>query len=456
MFSLKGMNRWIAPPLAALIMAGSVIPAVFAATSAVPLAVLSCEKTLGRPAHKPPPPGQLKRRGVVGEIIGVDADAGTIMIGTKFGGVEIEVPKDFVVSDDLLGSRTAVLTAKELKDIDDESDGVLGEDVSTDEGTFVDDTGEGATDEGTSADDTGEAAADEGTSADGTDEAAADEGTSGDGTGEGATDEGTSDDPIRTASALKITIIPTVSTITHEQAVVVATTEGSVEVIDEDGEVGDVDITDSGDATGEEAADDGTSEGDDGITEEASSDGPTTESSTSDENASDGDTTSEDGSGAVEEGDDVVLLTECTHLGATPKVRALQSGDKIAQRLERLRTKIEGKFADDPEKLARFEDLIQKRQENLEARLERIADKAPDKFKSKAAKALGKARGECTDDECPDDGGGGPPTDRGSGKSDEKGDGKGKSDDKGGSKGGGKGKSRDKGGSKGGGKKGGT
>ena len=266
MFSLKGMNRWIAPPLAALIMAGSVIPAVFAATSAVPLAVLSCEKTLGRPAHKPPPPGQLKRRGVVGEIIGVDADAGTIMIGTKFGGVEIEVPKDFVVSDDLLGSRTAVLTAKELKDIDDESDGVLDEDVSTDEGTFVDDTGEGATDEGTSADDTGEAATDEGTSADGTDEAATDEGTSGDGTGEaatdegasgdgtgeGATDEGTSDDPIRTASALKITIIPTVSTITHEQAVVVATTEGSVEVIDEDGEVGDVDITDSGDATGEE------------------------------------------------------------------------------------------------------------------------------------------------------------------------------------------------------------
>ena len=95
MFPLNRINRWIAAPLVALIMLGSAIPAAFAATPAVPLAVHSSEKNFGRPAHKPPPPGQLTRRGVVGEITGVDADDGTITIGTKFGGVEIEGTRGF-------------------------------------------------------------------------------------------------------------------------------------------------------------------------------------------------------------------------------------------------------------------------------------------------------------------------------------------------------------------------
>ncbi len=348
MLSLREANRWVAPLLAALVMAGAAIPAVYAAPPNMPSAVPSCDKTFGRPADRPPPPGQLKRRGVVGEIVAVDPESGTITIGTKFGGVEIVVPEDFSVSEDLVGSRAAVLTAKAPKPADGGEDGA------------------------------------------GTEEGAADE---------GASEEESASAPIRTASALKIRIIPTVSTITHEQAVVVGTAEDSLEVADEDGDVSEVEVADAGDTGGEEVAGGG------------------------------------DDADIVEEGEDVVLLTECAGPGATPKVRALRKAAKVTQRLERMRARIEERFGDDPAKLARFESLIQKRQEKLEARLERVANRAPSKFKTRAEKALGKARGECPNDgECPEDREGGPPADRGSGKPDDKGNkkrGDGKDGDKG-------------------------
>ena len=95
MTRLREMNRWLAPPIIAVLLASSVGPIVHANVSVSPSAVPSCDKERGRPPDRPIPPGQLKRRGVVGTVTVVDEEAGTITVETKFGNVEMAVPDGF-------------------------------------------------------------------------------------------------------------------------------------------------------------------------------------------------------------------------------------------------------------------------------------------------------------------------------------------------------------------------
>jgi len=104
-----------------------------------------------------------------------------------------------------------------------------------------------------------------------------------------------------------------------------------------------------------------------------------------------------------EYGIDAVLLAQYTCSDAKVQIRGIQRADKIAERLEHL----QAKFADEPEKVAKFVSLRQNQQKRQEVRLQRIAEKASPGARDKARKALGDARGE-------DDGSDG---DQGKGKS---------------------------------------
>ena len=113
MTSFKRMHRWLMPPLVAALLASTIGPAVYANGPASPLAVPSCDKERGRPPDRPIPPGQLKRRGVVGTVVAVDADAGTITVETQFGNVEMATPDGFNFDDVEEGDRIASLLTKD-------------------------------------------------------------------------------------------------------------------------------------------------------------------------------------------------------------------------------------------------------------------------------------------------------------------------------------------------------
>lgn len=149
------------------------------------------------------------------------------------------------------------------------------------------------------------------------------------------------DTPFKTGSALKLKVIPTEATLSHDRGVVVTQGDDSIGVLGEDGDVENLELTGEG-----------------------------------------GD--------PIEDGTDVILLTQCSGVEATAEIRNIQRADKIAERLERF----QAKFADDPEKAAKFADLAQKHLDKLEARLAQTAEKAPPGAKDKAAKALGKVRGQ--------------------------------------------------------------
>jgi len=72
MFSLLGINRFLAAPLVAVLIMASTFTSAYAGSNAAPLFAKSCSSERGRPADKPVPAGQLVRRGVVGNIVGID------------------------------------------------------------------------------------------------------------------------------------------------------------------------------------------------------------------------------------------------------------------------------------------------------------------------------------------------------------------------------------------------
>ena len=316
MMAINALNRWLAPPLVALLLAGGTLSTALASTSASPSAAVSCLKEKGRPPDRPIPQGQLTRRGVVGTVDGLSED-GNLLVRTKWGLVEIALPEGFEGTVEV-GSRIAALMEK----------------AETDTPITVDPT------------------------------------------------EAATDTPFRTGSALKLKVVPTKATLSHERGVVVSQDGDNVGVVDEDGEMGDAAVTG-------------------------------------------------DGGDQIEDGTDAVLLTKCSGPGAKAEIRNIQRADKIAERLERL----QAKFADDPEKAAKLDALVQKQQDKLEARLAKTTEKAPPGVKDKANKALGKAKGECPEGEvdCPDGGGG----NKGGGD-------QGGGDQGGGNQGGGKDKDKDK------------
>ena len=55
MTRLRELNRWVAPPIIAVLLASGVGPIAHANVSVSPLAVPSCDKERGRPPDRPIP-----------------------------------------------------------------------------------------------------------------------------------------------------------------------------------------------------------------------------------------------------------------------------------------------------------------------------------------------------------------------------------------------------------------
>ena len=89
---INELNRWLAPPLIAVLLGSTMVSAVSASTSLAPHGAPACSKERGRPADKPIPPGQLVRRGVIGTFVGI-SENGNILVETQFGVVELEAPE---------------------------------------------------------------------------------------------------------------------------------------------------------------------------------------------------------------------------------------------------------------------------------------------------------------------------------------------------------------------------
>ena len=120
------------------------------------------------------------------------------------------------------------------------------------------------------------------------------------------------------------------------------------------------------------------------------------------------------GASGTLDGEDTILLIQQLTDGQPPRVLGGITAFSVGKRLEKLLEK------GSPEKLAKLNELIQKRIERNEARLQRIEDNAPDHLRGtvRGARDQNQGRGRNTGD---DDGGG-------EGKPDDKGkpDGKGK------------------------------
>ena len=367
MVGMKQLNKWLAAPLVVALVMASTIPSVLASHPDSVAVNEPCETKHGRPADKPIPPGQLTRRGVIGNFVGI-SEAGNILVETKFGVVEVVAPEGFDPEAVAYGSRIAAHLEKPASTDGDGTttpdgtgDGDNGSTTTTPDGTG--DGGNGnttTTPEGTGGGDNGSTT----TTPDGT----------GDGDNTGETDGGDTavDSPIRVATALRIVVVPTKTTLSHERGIVV------------DG----------------------------------------------------------DGDGVLEEGEDAVFLTRCAGNGAKPQVVNIQKADKVAERLLRLQAKNE----DDPEKAAKFAELLQKHEERVEARLLKTSGKGHPKANgtAKPAKPAGAdGDGDDASDEDPPESEAGSkgkgegqskgqsdsppkPKDRGKGPSNAKPDGKGK------------------------------
>jgi hypothetical protein len=303
MTRLKGLNRWLAPPLIAVLLGTNLSAMAYASVSASPSAVPSCETGRGHPPDRPIPKGQLVRRGVTGTVVAVTTDTPFIItVETQFGNVEIIPPEGFDLSTVEEGSRIASLLVREPVPV-----------------------------------------------------------------GGGGT---ATDTPFRTATASRIKVVPRHTSYTHEQAVIIDQEGDSLEVVDEDGNVGEVEIT-----------------GDGGV--QIFPEGETSNLDVEPE--------------TVEVGTDAILLTQCTGLRPTAQVRSIQRADRIAQRLERLQEK----FAADPEKATKFAQLQQRHEEREQARLERTSSNAPASVRGSVDKARGQGRAQdCSENEggkdCPD------------------------------------------------------
>ncbi len=294
MIGIHELNRWLIVPLLTVLLASGMVATATANQSTAPSASVSCLKERGRPPDRPIPPGQMTRRGVTGNYVGI-SELGNILVETQFGIVEIAAPDDFDESTLEVGSRIAALMEKEPKPVEGVPPG-----AETDTPFTIE------------------------------------------------PEDAATDTPFRTGTALKLKVIPTKATLSHDRGVVVTQGDGNVEVVDENGDVGDLELTGQG-----------------------------------------GD--------PIEDGTDAVLLTKCSASGDKAEIRNIQRADKIAERLEQF----QAKFTDDPEKAAKFADLGQKRLDRLEARLAKTSNNAPPSARGNIDKARGKGAAQSN---CPEDG----------------------------------------------------
>ena len=348
-------RRWsVIPLLIAALLALGTTTAALAATTTSPALVPTCDTQRMGPPQRDPSPGQLTRRGIIGYVIQTVDEGGTlvtIVVGTQFGSVDISVPEGFDTEINV-GDRVAVLTVKEPTP-PESTPPVVGtppEDPQTGTPIIFE-----------------------------------------------PPEEGQTDTTFRITVAKKMTIIPSTSSRSHSRAVVQSQGDGTIEVIDDQGNVNQFGTTDEGGVQVPPTEGDGTS-------------GDGTGGDTSGQTTGDG-TTGLEGEGdeppAVEQeivtsGTDAILLTQCSGPGADPIIRSILQASRIAARLVRLQTR----FADDPDKLAKFEELQDAQSERLQARLDRTASNAPPGSQASVGKAQRQASGECEEDPdpelCPD------------------------------------------------------
>ena len=182
-----------------------------------------------------------------------------------------------------------------------------------------------------------------------------------------------------------------------------------MEIVDEDGEVENFEVTGDG---GVQVPPEG--EGD--TTEPPTGEGDTTEPPTGEGDTTDLGVEQED----IEAGTDAILLTQCSGPGAKAEIRSIQRADRIAERLERMAARV---LERDESRAAKIADLQQRREEREQARLERTSNNASPESRGKVDKARGKGRtqGECTEDDagdCPEEKERGKPDDQGAGSQD--------------------------------------
>lgn len=381
MVGLLGINRFLAAPLVAVLIAAGTFTSAQASSGAAPSLVQSCNTERGRPADRPVPAGQLVRRGIVGNIVSIDLEAGTMLVEMQFGTVEIAVPEEFDLTEELIGSRMAGLLEKEAKPVDVEPASGGGELEASSSG--AEGETEGATESGSATGTEGET--------------------------EGATDE--PQEPIRTATATKIKIIPNQVSRFQEEVVVTSESDGSLGVVDEDGNEDTFEVTGEGgvqvvpedtdestDGTGDST--DGSGDATEGSDEATDGSDDATEGTDGTNEGTDGTTDGTDGTEAsglvveqevIEEGSDAVILLRCNSDHSKPEVRSALKAERITERLARF----EAKLADrDAAKAERIASRLADHEARQEARLERTANNASGKGKDNANKALGKARGE--------------------------------------------------------------
>ena len=131
MSRINELNRLLAPPLIAILLASGMASTAFASNASSPALGPTCEKEHGRPKDRPPPPppGQLNRRGVIGSFAGVDEN-GNILVETQFGIVAIAPPEGFDATTVEEGSRIAAHLDKEAVPVEEGSP--TGTDIATD------------------------------------------------------------------------------------------------------------------------------------------------------------------------------------------------------------------------------------------------------------------------------------------------------------------------------------
>ena len=135
-----------------------------------------------------------------------------------------------------------------------------------------------------------------------------------------------------------------------------------------------------------------------------------------------------DGASGTLDGEDTILLIMGQGVGPPVVIGGITSSS-VQKRLEKLLEEAS------PERQAKLEGLIQKRLERLEARLQRIEDRAPNDRKNQVRgardKSTGKGGGKPDDKGASSGGGGGKPDDKGKGSSGGGGGGGGGKPDKG-------------------------
>ena len=120
MSRINELNRLLALPLVAILLASGMASTAFASYAPAPALGPTCEREHGRPTDRPVPKGQMVRRGVVGSFVGVDEN-GNILVETQFGIVAIAPPEGFDATAVEEGSRIAVLLDKEAIPVEEDS-----------------------------------------------------------------------------------------------------------------------------------------------------------------------------------------------------------------------------------------------------------------------------------------------------------------------------------------------